>query len=146
MMILKFFPKDPFLLPDEDTCAEAAQAASDMFPGCAVEWASSPLPQFVDCGDSLESVKCPVCGADIDSDDWSCAMDGLYTDDGFQSLDMTAPCCGAQTSLDMLEYIAPCGFSCFEIDVIDPGKLPKKAAEELSRRTGLALAMVEAHI
>lgn len=73
-------------------------------------------------------------------------MDGLYTDDGFQSLDMTAPCCGAQTSLDRLEYIAPCGFSCFEIDVIEPGKLPKKAVEELSRRTGLELAMVEAHI
>ena len=148
MNVLKFCPKDPFLLPDEKQQAAAVDLIVKAFPEREIFDGTSPLPQFVDCGDSLEGVYCPFCKKELDSEDWACLMDSLYSEEGFSSLEVTLPCCGKNTGLDRLIYKEPCAFSCFEIDVTDagPSQMPKDLLKRLSEATGIEFTVVTAHI
>ncbi len=146
MKILKLFPADPFLAPDEVTCARIVDHIVSLFPNREVDDGLSPLPQFIDCGDSLERVVCPLCGAELDSEDWACLMDSQYGEYGFDSLDVTVPCCGGATTLDKLRYEADCGFACFEIDVIEPRAIPKGLTEELNKRFGIPFHSIIAKV
>ncbi|MGY5052242.1 hypothetical protein ACWDE0_42825 [Streptomyces sp. 900105755] len=62
---------------------------------------------------------CPQCGASIDTVWWADLLEAHF-DDGFATLAVVAPCCGAATSLDALEYDWPCGFARFEIAIWNP--------------------------
>ena len=136
MIILKIVPKDPFVLPGPEVYARLVEHVVAAFPGCEIADAQSDMPQFVDCGDGLEAVTCPLCRQAIDCEDWSILMDASYDDEGFTTLDIVTPCCGRPSRLDKLIYRAPCAFSCFEIDVADPPRIPPSLLRDLEAIAG----------
>ncbi|MEA4920147.1 MAG: hypothetical protein VB078_04435 [Clostridiaceae bacterium] len=146
MKILKLFPSDPYLIPDEPNRQKVMSYIRRLFPLCKIADGSCTLPQFVDCADSLENVICPICGADIDCDDWSCLMDELYTEDGFASLKIITPCCGERSSLDKLIYKDSCGFSCYEIDIEEPPEIPADLISGLKNASGIDFCFIGAEM
>ena len=79
----------------------------------------SEMPKFVDCGGNLEKIRCPICGAEVPMDWWQEAMDTAEKN-SFRELHVTIPCCGKETDLNGLLYEFPCGFSCVELDILNP--------------------------
>ncbi|MBQ1250692.1 MAG: hypothetical protein IIY00_03735 [Clostridia bacterium] len=144
MIILKIVPQDPYALPDEVTFRRVVNHIVKAFPRCEIAEGLSDLPQFVDCGDDLEGVVCPLCGAEIDSDDWSILMDASYDEEGFTSLKITTPCCHKPSTLSDLEYQAPCAFSCFEVDVAEPKKIPPTLLKDLEAIAGFPFQTIVA--
>lgn len=144
MTILKIIPIDPYALPDEVTYRRIVNHIVKAFPKCEIAEGISDFPQFVDCGDDLEGVSCPLCKAEIDSDDWSMLMDASYDDEGFSSLSITTPCCHKPSSLNDLIYDAPCAFSCFEVDVADPKKIPPTLLKDLEAIAGFRFQTIVA--
>lgn len=61
----------------------------------------------------------PCCGASIDTEWWADLLEA-HVDDGFTTLAVVVPWCGASTALDVLDYDWPCGFGRFEIAVWNP--------------------------
>ena len=75
---------------------------------------------FIDCGENLERVACPVCRAQLDVAWWSSAMSEAENEQGlFEDLSVVLPCCGANSSLDQLAYNLECGFAQTEFVVTD---------------------------
>lgn len=136
MRVIRYIPASPFFLPDEGARGKALELISAAHPDKEIEDGYSRLPQFVDSGDLLQRVSCPTCGKELDSEDWSILMDSLFTDYGFETLDVTLPCCGARSTLDKLIYDASCGFSCFEVDVIEGENVPNGLLDKLSEAVG----------
>ena len=127
MIILKIVPKDPFVLPGPEVYARLVDHVVAAFPGCEIADAQSDMPQFVDCGDGREAVTCPLCRQAIDCEDWSILMDASYDDEGFTTLDI---------------YRAPCAFSCFEIDVADPPRIPPSLLRDLEAIAGFSFQTI----
>ena len=144
MTILKIIPTDPYVLPDEVTYRRIVNHVVKSFPKCEIAEGISQLPQFVDCGDDLEGVSCPLCGAELDSDDWSMLMDASYDDEGFSDLNIITPCCHKASTLNDLEYNAPCAFSCFEVDIADPQKIPPTLLKDLEAIAGFRFQTIVA--
>ncbi|SEE31288.1 hypothetical protein SAMN04490357_7634 [Streptomyces misionensis] len=82
-----------------------------------VTWHDTLTP--VDCGDNLARIGCPHCGASIDTE-WYADLLETHGEDGFATLAVEVPCCGEDTSLDVLDYDWPCGFARFEIAIWNP--------------------------
>ena len=78
---------------------------------------------FIDCGENLERITCPICNADLPFDWWSEAMDVCY-ENGFSDLSVTLHCCSKTSSLNDLIYDFPCGFAKQEITITEPSAIP----------------------
>ncbi|GLX00982.1 hypothetical protein [Microtetraspora sp. NBRC 16547] len=151
--VLSVIPTDPYWQPDQAAADRTAAMVAELTPGAPggvdveinVEWHDKPT--FVDCGENLERIGCPRCGASINTDWWIELMDAHY-EDGFASLAVQVPCCCAKSSLDALEYDWPCGFARFEIAIWNPAR-PWLSDEELislGTTLGHPLRQIRAHI
>lgn len=74
---------------------------------------------FVDCGENLELISCPKCNNRLSLDWWAKRMENA-SKNAFSNLLVTLPCCKEQVSLNDLNYHFICGFSKFEVDIINP--------------------------
>lgn len=119
----KVIPADPYHRPEEVRLQQAADFLLDRLRAMEAKVNRSETPVFIDCGGLLESVRCSFCGADI-FDFWIEQMNAKYDGDGFRDLTATLPCCGRKSSLDRLDYKAPCGFACDEIALLYPRTQP----------------------
>ncbi|MFD9905526.1 hypothetical protein [Streptomyces sp. NPDC059063] len=134
--VLSVVPADPRWQPDEEaaerTTALVGALVEDPDRGDAAEidvtWHDAIA--VVDCGENLERIGCPRCGAAIDRAWWA-EFVAARADDGLADLAVRAPCCGADTSLDALDFHWPCAFARFEIAVWNPGR-DRFTAEELT--------------
>jgi hypothetical protein len=101
--VLSVIPTDPYWQPDPAAGARAAAIVESLAPGApmAVEvdidvtWHDAPA--LVGCGQNLERIRCPLCGAEIDTGWWGDLMD-VHDEDGFTTLAVEVPCCAAATS------------------------------------------------
>lgn len=102
---------------------------------------------LVDCGRNLTKISCPLCGAEIDPEWWADLVSERY-EDGFDDLNIVAPCCGGRVSLNELVYDWPVGFARFELEARNPqrGWLTDDALEQLSAVLGYPVRQVMAHI
>lgn len=123
--VLSVIPTDPWWQPDRAAGERAALLAAELAPGlpggveAEVDTTWHDALTVVDCGGNLERIGCPRCGASIDTGWWADSV-GAHSEGGFATLAVEVPCCGAATSLDVLEYDWPCGFARFEIAVWNP--------------------------
>ncbi|MBQ8895714.1 MAG: hypothetical protein IKM32_01755 [Clostridia bacterium] len=78
---------------------------------------------FIDCGENLASISCPLCDAELSFDWWGNAMNEAF-ENGFSELSRTLPCCNRECSLNDLKYDFPCGFAKNEITLTNPKKEP----------------------
>lgn len=151
--VLSVIPTDPRWQPDRSVTERAAALAADLAPGLPggaeaeieVSWYDVMTP--VDCGGNLQRIGCPRCGGSIDVEWWADLLEE-HSDDGFADLAVEVPCCGAATSLDLLDYDWPCGFARFEIAVWNPER-EWFGDEELAAFAGVLghpVRQVRAHI
>ncbi|MGY5055132.1 hypothetical protein ACWDFR_13760 [Streptomyces sp. 900105755] len=123
--VLSIIPTDPQWQPDRAAAERTASLTADLAPGLRegveveidVIWNDTLTP--VDCGDNLQRIGCPHCGASIDTE-WYAGLLESHCEDGFATLAVEVPCCGATTSLAVLNYDWPCGFARFEIAIWNP--------------------------
>ncbi|WP_329139004.1 hypothetical protein OG552_32250 [Streptomyces sp. NBC_01476] len=152
--VLSVIPTDPWWQPGREAAGRARDlvvtfvdpdAPSGVDVDTDVTWHDTVA--VVDCGSNLERIGCPQCGAEIDTEWWRDLLD-YRCEDGFSSLAAQVPCCGAETSLDALEYDWPCGFARFEIAVWNPGRLWFTSDEltALADALGHPVRQVMAHI
>lgn len=144
--IVKIIPKDPFCKISE----QALQAAKNFLEKqihcdfIAVECNETPI--FVDCGENLEKLSCPKCGAELDFAWWGEAMDKA-AQTAFTALETVAPCCKKILSLNDLTYYFPCGFACCLICMFNPEQvIDDKLIDTIQNILGTRVSIVEAHI
>jgi hypothetical protein len=144
---LRFVPTDPYRQPASNT----AKAASDLL-ATFVPRAQQIQAQFLekvvffDPGGNLESIRCPVCSADL-QEWWGDAMDGAIKEE-FERLRTTTPCCGGEASLNDLRYNWPAAFGSFVLEVMNP-KIRDTAPDQekaLSDCVGHDLRKIWVHI
>jgi hypothetical protein len=70
------------------------------------------------------------------------------SDEGFDNLIATVPCCGGQSSLNDLEYEWPCGFARFELALWNPGRgwLTEQELSAIAQALGHPVRQILAHI
>ncbi|WP_030678957.1 hypothetical protein [Streptomyces rimosus] len=125
--ILSVIPADPYWQPGQAAADRCAALLADPAFGARhgqdveidVSW-HDPL-RVIDCGQNLERIGCPHCGAEIDPGQWSDLVSACYEDE-FATLAIRAPCCGTATTLDALDYDWPCGFARFQIAIRNSGR------------------------
>jgi len=146
---LTVIPTDPSWQPDRDAADHAAAVLSGLLPdndarrGLDVRWHGTV--EAVSCGGNLETISCPHCGTES-GDWWGEAVQERY-DEGFSTLLVTVPCCGAETSLNELVYDWPMGFASFRIEVLYPnrGWLTEEELASVATAVGHPLRQILAH-
>ncbi len=116
---LIIIPSDPEYVPNIAT-QQMAFALFSSFVGKAddLNIVETEMIEFIAPGQNFESLTCPVCGADL-SEWWQDAMQAAYANE-FSDLMVEVPCCGAQGSLNDLNYYWPAGFARFRLQARNP--------------------------
>ncbi|WP_329378382.1 hypothetical protein [Streptomyces sp. NBC_01716] len=150
--ILSVIPTDPHWQPDPGAADRTAAVVAELVPGLTdgfadvqVSWHDAIM--IVDCGANLERIGCPRCAGSVDPNWWTELLE-IRGDTGLSTLLAHVPCCGAELSIDTLEYEWPCGFARFEIAIWNPGR-DWFTGEELTALTaalGRPVRQVMAHI
>lgn len=152
--ILRLYAADPDFRADSSTAARARRAAETMFPDAdEIDVDVYEHLTLIDCGENLERITCPQCGAPISVEWWSDRMDELAAG-GWEQGDVDAPtrspCCGGAVTVRSLNYEWPMGFARFSVDVWNPspwpdGNDPVGAATALGDAIGVPLRGLWAH-
>jgi hypothetical protein len=152
--ILRLYAADPDYRADPPTAARAKDALELMFPGAdQIDVEVYPTVTLIDCGENLERIVCPHCGATIGVDWWGDRLDEL-ADNGWETADVDAPArspyCGQPVTLRSLIYDWPVGFARFTIDVWNPSPWPESddpngPATALGEAVGVQHAGLWAH-
>ena len=145
--VLKLTPTQPDFVPAEEARQEARRFLASMLPASrAVAAKVFDSIEFVDAGENFRRVSCPNCGKEIDGAWWSEAMSEAHAA-RFRRLEVAVPCCGAEISLNDLNYDFPQGFARFVLQAIDPNvaALDSEATGMLERILGCPLRVIWAH-
>lgn len=103
-------------------------------------------PQFIDCGDGLETIKCPICGAELSFDWWGEAMNDA-ADTAFEDLAIMLPCCSNNSSLNDLKYHYPCGFARWDVSVLNPTtELSQECIKKIEEILNTSIRIIHSHI
>jgi hypothetical protein len=118
--VLKLIPMDTRFLPE----ATAQQIAKDWLAHFVpdanrVRVVVTDSVEFVDPGNSLTRIMCPICKQELDNKWWQEATSSAYQK-GLTDLTVTVPCCGAACSLNDLLYDWPAGFARFVLEAWNP--------------------------
>lgn len=103
-------------------------------------------PVFVDCGSNLKAISCPYCGEELDFSWWGECMN-TASEDRFNKLSVTMPCCGKESTLNDLLYDFPCGFACIEFDILNPvTNFDNETLSIIEDLLGNSIRVIHAHI
>ncbi|WP_242206728.1 hypothetical protein [Aestuariivivens insulae] len=117
---LKIIPSDPNFEPTKEQQKIIINHLAKEYPNNEIKSTLSKNVEFIDSGGNFDSVKCNLCGKNIEIEDWQNDMDRAYQN-SFSNLTFQTLCCQKETSLNELEYNMPCGFSKYQIEIINPG-------------------------
>jgi hypothetical protein len=151
--VLRIYAADPEYRPDAEAAARARDAADSLFPGAdEIDVEMYPRVTLIDCGQNLERITCPHCGATISYDWWTERLDELAGDEVWEVADvdapLRAPCCMRDVTLRTLHYDWPVGFSRFTVDIWSPEPWPDEPtapATALSEEIGVPMSGLWAH-
>jgi hypothetical protein len=145
--ILRIIAADPKYVPDPRQ-RQAGQDLLATFVGGSAEVRDAVEDQvvFVDCGENLDRISCPLCSVPLAKKWWFEAMEGAYRS-GFRELAVTLPCCGGSCSLNDLIYDWPMGFARYILETEDPGisGLEHRQLRALEEALGCRLRTIWAH-
>lgn len=145
-VIEKIIPVNPFIkIPIGDLQA-ARDLISDKVSYDSITVDTSESPVFIDCGENLESINCPQCGAQISFEAWGELMNKAY-ESSFMDLDVILPCCNSKASLNNLKYKDECGFSRCVISILNPqNTIDDDLQESIESLLRTKIKIVHAHI
>jgi DNA-directed RNA polymerase subunit N (RpoN/RPB10) len=145
---LKLIPTDPTLVPAPASQQSAVSLLKSLLPNAVeIENVVTDNVTFVDCGSTLETIRCPSCSAAIKEDWWIKAMDRA-ADQEFSNLMVDTPCCRKATSLNDLKYDWPQGFARFQVKALNPGirEFSPTHQAKLEEILGCPLRQIWSHI
>jgi hypothetical protein len=142
--VIRYIPEDPTYVADA-SASEAARAMLQKALGAPAVVNVTTGPTFVDPGGNLDVISCPACAEELQMDWWQGEM-ARAGQGAFAKLEVTVPCCGAETSLHDLDYDMPAGFARMVLEVHDPKIDPDEAVDldELERALGCIVRRIEA--
>jgi hypothetical protein len=144
---LQFVPRDPRFRPSAESAERAVELLGSFLPFAEDITAEFKEDiEFFHPGGNWQGVRCPACGADAE-EWWSEAVDQAASSH-FDNLTVVAPCCGAATSLDELDYVWPAAFGQFVLEAMNPNvrdTTPEQDAE-LAKVLGTPFRKVWLHI
>jgi hypothetical protein len=118
---LRLIPPSPETVPPEAARRGALTAARRLLPGAdEVRELIHEQIEFVDAGCHFEKLYCPSCRSEVAQAWWLEQMDRAH-EGRFQDLGVRPPCCGAETSLNELQYDWPQGFARYVLEIRNPG-------------------------
>jgi hypothetical protein len=144
---LQFIPTDPNFQPSLESAERARALLATYLPRAQDVRASfKDAVEFFHPGGNWSGVECPACGADAEPW-WQLAM-AQASQTGFASLNVQAPCCAAQVSLNELRYIWPAAFGRFMLQAMNPGveDLEPVQGARLTETLGHSLRKVWVHL
>ena len=142
--VIKIIPLDPYAHIASKNVQQAVDFLKRSFEDVSVVTHETPV--FVDCGENLEKINCPSCGAEMDFGWWQESMSEAYAKD-FVSLEIETPCCRRVSSLNELEYYFPCGFACIELDIFTPVTEPdEECLAAVQALLGEKLRVIRSHL
>lgn len=139
--LIRYVPADPdaVLAPSRVEAALALLRAHA--GGAAVRLRQFEHPAFADCGELLETIRCPHCGSEIETEAWQEAMDRAY-ESRFHDRTFTVPCCNRPADLNDLAYDWPCAFGSWWVELLNPPPLPDGLAYDLALTLGTVLRRI----
>lgn len=141
--VIRYIPEDPTYVA-EPAASEAARAMLQKALGSPAVVSITEGPSFVDPGENLDTVRCPACSDELEMDWWQGQM-ARAGEGAFATLEVTVPCCGAETSLHDLDYDMPAGFARMVLEVQDPHGDPDAVdLDALERTLGCIVRRIEA--
>lgn len=155
---LKLVPADPHYVPDQAAQEKAIAALEALLPeGSECEAQDFGHVAFIDQGENIEAIICPVCSnrlALYDSPDaptiqewWYSIMDQVE-DGSADGITVALPCCSHSVPLTTLRFDWPAAFARFELSILDPGigeNLSKEQLAQFEKILGCELIQVRAH-
>lgn len=144
--VLKLIPTSVQCAADSVALKKAVNVLASFFPEAAeVGFESTEQVRFIDPGENLEKIFCPICSNEIDVEWWQEAMSTAHQRH-FSDLSIELPCCGAASSLNDLIYHWPAGFARFVLTVRDPNAgVDRRQLESLEAIVGCTLREIWAH-
>jgi hypothetical protein len=141
--LLRYIPEEPTHVP-EAARAEAARVMLQEALGGRALATVTEGQAFVDPGPGLVAIRCPACSDHLGWQVWKEHM-RRAGEGGFAHLELTMPCCGAETSLHDLDYDAPAGFARFVLEVQQPEREAEEAVDldALERTLGCMVRRIE---
>lgn len=119
---IRLIPATPSWQPDSVAAESAAEYVSGLFagPGGSADEVEATFHDevvLIDSGVNTASFTCPACSA-VTEVDW--VLHVVDERSGtLRDLNVHLPCCGAEASLNDLDYDWPMGFARFEIGVLN---------------------------
>ena len=124
--ILRIISTTPSYIPEKVQEEQAKDFLAKLFPANKIKSINKDTIEFVDQGQNFDSILCPFCKKDIETEYWQDAMEESEKSQ-FVNLTFTTPCCNKKTSLNDLKYITEAGFAKFILTVDDPEKEIKES-------------------
>ena len=157
--VLKLIPADKNFIPYRDAAEKARVLMESFFPdGEQAEVAFSEVVKFIDGGQNLERIKCPVCNMVTEMDPfkendagmtwWYELNDTLATHPDTDDLSIRMPCCHEQVLLQSIDFYGAVGFSKFELCIWNPNTgsgVNASQLEILENLLGCRLQQIWAH-
>lgn len=138
---IQLIPQDPRAVPAQDAANEAARLLRRYMPRAEdISVYASPAIRFFHPGENWTGVDCPACGKSADGW-WDEARTNAITT---QILTAKAPCCGAEISLNDMDFDSPSGFARFVLEAANPRMdgLELNEINELEALLGLPLRQI----
>jgi len=143
--ILKIISSNPSYVPNQEQQQQAKDFLAKIYPKHKIESISTDTIEFVDQGQNFDSIICPLCGKEIETEYWQDAMEKA-NQTHFTNLSMVTPCCKKTTSLNDLGYVTPAGFAKYVLSVDDPEtEIKQRDLSTLQKILDAALRTVYAH-
>src|SRR5262245_59028490 len=135
---LKIIPKHFDFIPEQTKQRLAVEMLENLAPdGKGVQAEVHKRVQFIDQGEYLEAIICPLCGSRLNIDYFS-EDDPIraWWDEAIIKADLTAgkgrfkfddqcilemPCCQGKAHFTSLRFHSPAGFARFELFILNPG-------------------------
>lgn len=144
--IVKIITSDPLTVIPEAALTKVQKFLEANIRCNGINLENNEFPMFIDCGSNLEKISCPECGTEIDFDWWGEKMNEA-SENSFQKLDITLPCCKKSSALNLLRYYYECGFSCLSIEILEPADdISLSLLSELENMLGTPLKIINSHI
>ena len=141
---LKIISTNPSFVLDQGRVESARTFLYKFYQKTQIEFVTTDTIEFVDQGENFESVRCNLCGIEMETETWQNAMDSAYKDH-FEDLSFITGCCNKKTALNNLEYNWPAGFARSVISISGPQNgLTEKDLEELANVVGSQLKIIRA--
>lgn len=155
---LRLVPNKPNFVPDKAAQTKAVGALQSLLPaGSDCEARDHGHVVFIDQGENLETVICPVCSQRLRLYDdpsastnlgwWYDTMDRI-DDEKAENIVTKMPCCGRSAPLTSLQFDWPAAFARFELSILDPGigeNLSRNELAQFEKMLGCELIQVRAH-